>query len=302
MPMTHKTIEVIVPVQNMAELLDEALLPLLEQAANCDVVTVVNDASNDATESVARQLGANVITLEHSRGPYYARQLAAQRSEADVLLFVDARCRAMPGLLDAHRRLQSTSGVALSCTEVLTRSGPSLAARVAALRQGMTLRNLVDVPGRPAYFTTANLGVSRDAFATVGGFREMRSGADADICWRIQNSGLGSMAVDRRALMEWEPRSSMRDLASQWKRYGNSTAYLEWVYGDISPSNFDSSMSFRRRLWQRLSEMRRNSEATILETLASVFVSAVYSFGYLTAKRDSNEFMKPMPYSIDNSN
>jgi cellulose synthase/poly-beta-1,6-N-acetylglucosamine synthase-like glycosyltransferase len=216
-----------------------------------------------------------------------------------VLLFVDARCRAQPGLLDAHRSLHNTPGVALSCTEVLTRTGPSLAARVAALRQGMTLRNLVDVPGRPGYFTTANLGVSRDAFAMVGGFREMRSGADADICWRIQDRGLGSMAVDRRALMEWEPRSSMRDLASQWKRYGNSTAYLEWVYGDISPSNFDSAMSFRERVWQRLKEARRDSDATIVETLASVFVSAVYSFGYLTATRHSHEFSKPIPYEID---
>jgi hypothetical protein len=54
-------------------------------------------------------------------------------------------------------------------------------------------------------------------------------GGDVDICWRIQEQSLGTMAVDTRVLMEWEPRATMRDLASQWKRYGRSNAYLRWV-------------------------------------------------------------------------
>jgi hypothetical protein len=34
------------------------------------------------------------------------------------------------------------------------------------------------------------------------------------------------MAVDTRVLMEWEPRATVRDLASQWKRYGRSNVHL----------------------------------------------------------------------------
>jgi glycosyltransferase involved in cell wall biosynthesis len=295
--MTLRTIEVVVPVQNMADHLAEALPPLLKQLSPKDKITVVNDASSDATESVARRCGVNVITVAHSRGPYYARQLAAVRSEADVLLFVDARSRALPGLIDAHRDMHSADGVALSCSEVRTRSGPSLAARVAALRQGMSLRNHVDVPHRPPYFTTANLGINHRAFVGVGGFRHMRSGADADICWRIQKSGLGSFAVDRRPLMEWEPRNSIRDLASQRMRYGKSTAYLEWVYGgDISPTG--PAMPLYARVLSRPDAREGEPNATIVETIAMKFTAAAYAYGYWTAKRESRKFTQPTPYDM----
>jgi hypothetical protein len=85
------------------------------------------------------------------------------------------------------------------------------------------------VPPKPDYYPTANLGIDAVAFRQVGGFRAMRGGGDLDICWRIQEQKLGTIATDTRVLMEWEPRTSLRDLASQWKRYGHSNAYIRWV-------------------------------------------------------------------------
>ena len=101
--MAKQTIEVIVPVRDMAGHLPKLLRPLMAQLADGDRVTVVDDASSDDTASVARFSGANVVTLTGSKGPYYARQVAASRSTADTLLFIDGRCRPLPGLLDAHR-------------------------------------------------------------------------------------------------------------------------------------------------------------------------------------------------------
>src|SRR5687768_14893161 len=133
--MAGKTIEVIIPVRDMADHLPKLLQPLLDQLSAGDRVTVVNDASTDRTEAVALSLGANVVTVTESRGPYYARQLAASKSSADILLFIDGRCRPLPGLLAAHRTLQDQPGVALSCTNVRTVTGPTLAARMAAKMQ-----------------------------------------------------------------------------------------------------------------------------------------------------------------------
>lgn len=295
--MAEKSIEVIIPVRNMADHLPKVLWPLLAQRAAGDVVTVVNDASTDDTEAVARSLATNVVTLTKSQGPFYARQVAAGRSGADILLFVDARCRPLPGLLDAHRELHKHPGVALSCTDVRTLPGPSLAARVAALQQPFSLSK-VGVAGLPAFYPTANLGIDRTAFEKVGGFRAMRNGDDADICWRIQEQSLATMAVDARVLMEWEPRTTMRELASQWKRYGASTAYAKWVYGKNSSSPQGAVQSFGTRLRAELRWPPDRLRGRPTEVVARAAMDGVYSFGYWSEKLKSAQFTMPVPYDV----
>lgn len=53
--MAKQTIEVIVPVRDMAGHLPKLLRPLMAQLADGDRVTVVDDASSDDTASVARE-------------------------------------------------------------------------------------------------------------------------------------------------------------------------------------------------------------------------------------------------------
>ncbi|BBY88704.1 glycosyltransferase [Mycolicibacterium tokaiense] len=296
--MTEKSIEVIIPVRNLAGQIPELARPLLEQRHEGDVITVINDASTDDTAEVAAGLGLNVITLTASHGPYFARQTAARRSTADILLFIDGRCRPLPGLLDAHREMQSRDGVALSCTDVRTRTGPSLAARVAELQQPFSLRGRVDIPGRPPYFPTCNLGIARPAFEAVNGFRVMRGGGDVDICWRIQEQQLGEMAVDHRVLMEWEPRTSMRDLASQYRRYGRSTAYLKWAFGDQSPAVYRKD-SLVEAVKGEIARRKAIRWPTVTEELARISIDTVFQFGYLEAKRKRDTFEPPRNYGAE---
>lgn len=97
--MTGKSIEIIIPIRNMADQLHLCVSPpLLAQCSGVDVVTVVDDASTDRTAETARALGARVQSVKSSAGPpYHARELAARASTADILLFVDGRCRPLPG-------------------------------------------------------------------------------------------------------------------------------------------------------------------------------------------------------------
>lgn len=281
----------------MAGKLDKVVAPLIAQRGELDVITVIDDASDDATATVAQSLGAKVIRLDASHGPYRARQVAASRSTAGVLLFVDGRSRPLPGLLEAHRTLQARPGVALSCTEVRTLSGPSLAARVAELQQPFSLRGRVGVPGRPDFFPTCNLGVRRAAFEAVGGFRAMRSGGDADICWRIQGQGHGDMAADPRALMEWEPRTSMRELAAQYRRYGASTVYLQWLY-DFSPAPFGPAESPLAVLKADLERRRAVRRPTLPEELARIGIDTVFQFGNFEARFKRRHFVPPDHYEV----
>jgi glycosyltransferase involved in cell wall biosynthesis len=303
--MAGQTIEVIIPVRNMADHLPKLLQPLLDQLADGDRVTVVNDASTDETETVARSLGANVVTVTNSRGPYYARQVAASRSAADTLLFVDGRCRPLPGLLDAHRELQRQPGVALSCTNVRTVSGPTLAARMAAKMQpfmlprggGAMKATIGMVPPKPDYYPTANLGIDRIAFAKVGGFRAMRGGGDLDICWRIQEQSLGTIATDTRVLMEWEPRASMRDMGSQWKRYGHSNAYLRWAHRNEGggAGEHPAPRLSPVEAWATLrAELRRPPG----ELAANALVGLAFQYGFVSARLKRSEFEMPVDFEV----
>ncbi len=230
--MTGKSIEIIIPIRNMADQLHLCVSPpLLAQCSGVDVVTVVDDASTDRTAETARALGARVQSVKSSAGPPITLGNSPRerpRRTSCCLSTGDAdHCR---GLMDSHRAMHADEGIALSCTATRTRTGPTLAARVAGGAAAVQPGQLYRVRGRMDYYPTANLGINASVFREVGGFRAMRSGADADICWRIQESSLGGLAADQRVLMEWEPRSSLRDLAGQWYRYGESAAYLEWLY------------------------------------------------------------------------
>lgn len=306
--MTAQTIEVIIPVRDMAEYLPKLLQPLLDQLSPGDCVTVVNDASTDETETVARALGANVVTVTSSQGPYYARQLAASKSAADILLFIDGRCRPLPGLLEAHRELQRQPEVALSCTNVRTVSGPTLAARMAAKMQpfmlprggGAMKATIGMVPPKPDYYPTANLGIDRLKFAEVGGFRAMRGGGDLDICWRIQEQTGATIATDTRVLMEWEPRASMRDMGSQWKRYGHSNAYLRWAHRKENGAGVDHPPAKHSPVeaWATLrAEIRR----PVGELAANAVVGLAFQYGFIAAWLKRKEFEMPARFEVSPS-
>ena len=230
--MPTSTISVIIPVRNMSAQVAKCVVTIAEQLGPGDEVLVVDDGSTDDTAAHAEQAGARVIRNTGGKGgPYGARNFGVTQSANDFLLFIDGRSRGRAGLLDAHRALLSSPGVALSCTGVQVEKGPSLAARIAVSQDGFRLDTRALKEGYN-FFPTANLGVTRSAFQAVHGFRAIRSGADADLCWRVQLAGLGGLAADSRELMSWEPRNKITDLMEQNFRYGRSSVLLDKLYAD----------------------------------------------------------------------
>ena len=152
------------------------------------------------------------------------------------------------------------------------------------------------VPPRPDYYPTANLGIDRNAFLRVGGFRAMRGGGDLDICWRIQDQGLGTIATDTRVLMEWEPRTSIRDLANQWQRYGHSNAYISWVQGQETISEHNAAPRLSpTAAWTTL---RAELTRPPTELLANAVVGMAFQYGYFAARRKRSEFEMPVPLGM----
>jgi GT2 family glycosyltransferase len=161
------------------------------------------------------------------RQPYSARNEAAARARNGWLLFTDADCRPQPDLLDAYFDPAPGERVGALAGEIAAASeGGTLAQRYAADRRLLSSELFLAHPYKPMG-VTANLLVRREAFDAVAGFAQgIRSGGDADLCWRLQDAG---WAIEHRprAIVAHEHRATVRALLRQAARTAAGTRWLE---------------------------------------------------------------------------
>ncbi len=87
-------ISVIVCAHNEALYLPTCLYSLLAQSRRPDEIIVINNASTDATGDVARQVPGVRVVDEPRKGLTVARETARRLAEGDLLVYLDADCRA----------------------------------------------------------------------------------------------------------------------------------------------------------------------------------------------------------------
>jgi glycosyltransferase involved in cell wall biosynthesis len=105
-------ISVVIPVRNAAEDLARCLETLRRQSVDHAAfeVLVLDDGSEDATPDVARRHGARVIRQER-QGAAAARNRGVREARGDIVLFLDADCRADPRWVEEITRpLREESG------------------------------------------------------------------------------------------------------------------------------------------------------------------------------------------------
>ncbi|MHB8451602.1 MAG: glycosyltransferase family 2 protein [Mycobacteriales bacterium] len=218
---------VVMPTRNCAPSLARGLAEVVRQATalGCPVV-VVDDASTDGSARAAESAGARVLAEPRPLGPYAARNRGWRSVEAGVVVFVDARCLPRPGWLEALiTGLLAEDTAAIAGGETLVVGGLTAAERWAVRDQRLTLRrHLRD--GFLPYVPTANMAVRRSVLEALGGFREVRSGGDVDLCWRAELAHLGTVTGVPGAILEVSPRSSIREVVRQWHRYGHAHVAL----------------------------------------------------------------------------
>jgi glycosyltransferase involved in cell wall biosynthesis len=157
----------IVPAHNEEHELPEALNAIraaAEAAGEPFEIIVVNDASTDATDAIARRAGAIVLPVNH-RQIAAVRNAGARAARGDVFFFVDADTRISP--------------------EHVTEALNALAAGCAGGGARVVVEDSVPWWGHPSvwlfsffYFTVSNLGAgaflftTRENFSATGGFDE----------------------------------------------------------------------------------------------------------------------------------
>jgi glycosyltransferase involved in cell wall biosynthesis len=89
------TFSVIICAYNEEQFLAGCLYSVLHQTRPADEIVVINNASTDGTRAVAEAAGARVRVIDEPRqGLVIARQTGLLRSTGDVLVYMDADCRA----------------------------------------------------------------------------------------------------------------------------------------------------------------------------------------------------------------
>lgn len=227
---------VVIPVRGHGALLDGALASLRSQTLPPHEVIVVDDSPDGSMAPV----GGVRLLRSHGGGPYRARNIGWGATDADVVLFMDARSRPAPTWTRQMLNAFTDPAVGLVGSDTRVLAGSSWAARTAAHQQIFAMERYTAGAWALPYFPTCNLAVRRHLLETVGGFTVRRSGADADLCWRLQTqAGQGVLAVGlTETLMEWVPRDRLVQYVEQFFRYGRSSHALgrDWALALAPPA------------------------------------------------------------------
>jgi glycosyltransferase involved in cell wall biosynthesis len=95
--MTHRKsfrLSVIVCAHNEARFLPACLHSLLAQTRVPDEIVVINNASTDETRAVAEQIPGVSVVNEARKGLVVARETGRRAATGDILVYLDADCRA----------------------------------------------------------------------------------------------------------------------------------------------------------------------------------------------------------------
>ncbi|HHT9119327.1 MAG TPA: glycosyltransferase family 2 protein [Candidatus Hypogeohydataceae bacterium YC41] len=213
MPRDPIRISIIVPVYNSPLELYECLSALLAPAHHELEILVVDDASTDATPTVATQMGVRVLQLAENAGPAAARNYGARHARGEILFFVDADVVVAPGAIDHVLTLFEEH---YDVAAVFGSYDASPRAKGIVSQYRNLLHHFVHQNGnsKASTFWAGCGAIRRSVFEAIGGFDEKRfprpSIEDIDLGYRLRKAGyriLLDKALQGTHLKQWTLRS-----------------------------------------------------------------------------------------------
>jgi GT2 family glycosyltransferase len=214
---------------------------------------ILADNAGALAEDIPNAENVIVVAATGERSPARARNAGARRATRDWILFLDADCRPLPGLLQAYFAAEVGEDVGALAGEVAAAGDEgSLASRYGAARNFLSQEAHFSHPYLPRA-ASANLLVRRKAFVQVGGFHEgLRAAEDTDFTWRLQRAGW-RIELRSEAQAEHRYRTSLRELRRQWRSYAAGRAWLARRY-----EGFEPQLAVARSLNRSLGRLSRS--------------------------------------------
>ena len=180
-----------------------------------------------------------VLPAPGLRSSYHARNVGSASGTAPWIVFLDADVEPAPDLLDRYLEPSPPAGAAVLVGGIEEQPAPPdapVALRYAALVRSMSQDRTLEERGRWGFAQTANCAVRREAFEAVGGFcATVRSGGDADLCYRLVDAGWALHPVPA-ACVTHRNRATLPRLLSQRVRHGSGAAWLQRRHPGSSPA------------------------------------------------------------------
>lgn len=239
--MTRPAVDIVVPFAGSDAELDGLVKRCLAiELRDGDTLTVADNRAH------ARDQLPHVVAAPGQPSSYYARNRGAERGHAPWILFIDADVDPQKDILDRYFDPPPDDAIGLlagGVRDAPLEASPTRAERYAVEAEQMSqTRTLRDGPW--SYAQTANAAVRREAFQMVGGFTEgIRSGGDADLCFRLRVAGWEFAARDGAGVLHYN-RATTRAFFKQKARHGAGAGWLNERY----PGSFPAR---DRRFWTR---------------------------------------------------
>ena len=280
-PARRPPVDVVIPFAGPDHALERLVLraSTLARSPSDTIVVVDNGARARPLPTAAQGAGVRVLAAPERRSSYYARNRGAALGQAPWLLFLDADVEWPANLIDAYFEDEPGERVAVLAGGVAdaplaSGSRATLAERYSAETRPMAQTTTIDASGHPPYAQTANCLVRRAAFESVGAFADgVRSGGDADLCFRLQSAGWTVVSRPSAGVVH-ENRRALVDLLAQKARHGAGAAWLERRY----PGTFPPRRWPGLAVWSARSLLAASREQPGSTSLAVVDVLAVWAF------------------------
>ncbi|MEG4840575.1 glycosyltransferase [Microcoleus sp. B9-D4] len=192
------------------------------------------------------QITIRHLTENQIQSSYAARNKGIRASTGEIIAFTDADCRPESDWLENLVKPFVDLEVGISAGEILALPGKTILEQHADRQNTLSQKHTLAHPFC-AYGQTANLAVRRLVLQQIGLFRpHLTSGGDADLCWRILRETSYKMYFAENAIVRHRHRYTIKQLQSQWYRYGESNKYLHELYGVDLMREFTTGEYFYR--------------------------------------------------------
>lgn len=232
---------IIVPAHNAQQDLPACLEAIARQLTPDGEVIVIDDGSTDQTAEIAVRFGVRLGRISKAGGPSAARNLGAQLSSGEILVFVDADTVPAPGAIAG---LVS----ALAANPEIDAVFGAYDTRPAAPQLVSQFRNLLhhfvhlQAQREASTFWTGCGAVRRDAFFRIGGFDATRRYLeDVDLGLRLKSTG-GRIHLDPSIQAQHRKQWTLGSMV--WTDiWGRAVPWMTLMHGRTQPRDHGARLT-----------------------------------------------------------
>lgn len=239
-------VSVIIPALNEAENLGRNLPMVQKQLGSTDELIVVDNGSRDNTVAVAEDFGAKVVH-EPVRGRSRARNSGVNRSQGQIVAFIDADCTPQDDWLSELLKPFNDPTTGCVAGEIHNFDNGTPFSVYLAKRGHLAQAGPLEHPFLP-YAQSGNAAYRRSVFDQIGGFDEaLWAGHDADLTWRMQLETPYKITAAPQAIVSHKQDLSFKGFLKQKRRHAQGAVLLYKKYQKYRQTEV---ASFKEIYWE----------------------------------------------------